>query len=144
MIKRGALVTTSSQEIYQRYVWASAITSNADAVAEMFTADGVIEAPLLAADKLFPQRMQGREEIRGKLAAYYEQSGDPGRTVNAQASRYVLHETTDPDVFIVEIDAAFDGPGPGVISTMSLVQIFRVRDGKIAMLRDYFASDEVQ
>jgi limonene-1,2-epoxide hydrolase len=31
-----------------------------------------------------------------------------------------------------------------VISTMSLVQIFRVRDGKIAMLRDYFASDEVQ
>ena len=87
-------MTTSSQEIYQRYVWASAITSNADAVAEMFTADGVIEAPLLAADKLFPQRVQGREEIRGKLAAYYEQSGDPGRTVNAQASRYVLHETT--------------------------------------------------
>jgi ketosteroid isomerase-like protein len=141
---QGEHVTASSQELYQRYVWASAMTSNADAVAEMFTVDGVIEAPLLAADKLFPQRMQGREEIRSKLAAYYERSGDPGRTVNPQASRYVLHETTDPDVFIVEIDAAFDGPGPGVTTTMSLVQIFRVRDGKIAMLRDYFASHEVE
>jgi limonene-1,2-epoxide hydrolase len=64
--------------------------------------------------------------------------------VNPQASRYVLHDTTDPDVFIVEIDAAFDGPGPGMISTMSLVQIFRLRDGKIAMLRDYFGSHEVK
>jgi ketosteroid isomerase-like protein len=137
-------VAASSQQLYERYVWASAMTSNADAVAELFTADGVIEAPLLAANKLFPQRMQGREEIRSKLAAYYQRSGHPGRTVKPQASRYVLHHTVDPDVFIVEIDAAFDGPGPGVITTMSLVQIFRIRDGKIAMLRDYFASHEVE
>jgi ketosteroid isomerase-like protein len=27
---------------------------------------------------------------------------------------------------------------------MSLVQIFRTRDGKIALMRDYFASDEVE
>jgi len=137
-------VAASSQEIYQRYVWATAMARNADAVAEMFTSDGIIEAPLLAADKIFPQRMQGREEIRRKLAAYYLRSTNPGRTVNPTKSRYVLHQTTDPDVFIVEIDAVFDGPGPDVNTTMSLVQIFRVRDGEIATMRDYFASDEVE
>jgi hypothetical protein len=122
------------------------MTSNADAVADLFTADGVIEAPLLAVDRIFPRRMQGREEIRRELAAYYRRppKPGPGRTVNPQASRYVLHDTGDPDVFIVEIDAAFDGPGSGVTTTMSLVQIFRLRDGQIAMLRDYFASDEVE
>jgi ketosteroid isomerase-like protein len=148
-------VAASSQQIYERYVWATAMTRNADAVAELFTDDGVIEAPLLAADRLFPARMQGREEIRDhpggdarrhgeKLAAYYVRAANPGRTVNPQASRYVLHNTVDPDVFIVEIDAVFDGPEPGTNTTMSLVQIFRTRDGKIALMRDYFASDEVE
>ena len=137
-------MVASSQQIYERYVWATAMTRNAGAVADLFTDDGVIEAPLLAGDKLFPRRLQGRAEIREKLAAYYLRSADPGRTVNPQESRYVLHNTVDPDVFIVEIDAVFDGPEPGTNTTMSLVQIFRIRDGKIAMMRDYFASDEVE
>jgi ketosteroid isomerase-like protein len=144
MITGESPVAARSQEIYQRYVWASAMTSDADAVAELFTPDGVIEAPLLAADRLFPRRMQGREEIRRELAAYYRLPASSSRTVNPQASKYVLHDTTDPEVFIVEIDAVFDGPEPNTNTSMSLVQIFRVRDGKIAMLRDYFASDEVQ
>ena len=42
------------------------MTRNADAGAELFTDDGVIEAPLLTGDKLFPRRMQGRAEIRGE------------------------------------------------------------------------------
>ncbi|WP_420116995.1 hypothetical protein, partial [Micromonospora sp.] len=45
--------------------------------------------------------------------------------------------TRDPDVFIAEIDVAFDGTD-GQRTTMSLVQIFRLRTGQIAMLRDYF------
>jgi ketosteroid isomerase-like protein len=44
-------------------------------------------------------------------------------------------------VFIAEIDTVFDVAGQTV--TMSLVQIFRLRDGKIALLRDYFAPDTV-
>ena len=135
-------MAASHQEIYERYVWATAMTRNADAVAELFTDDGIIEAPLLGADRVFPKRMRGREEIRRELAAYYQRSTNPGRTVNPGASRYVLHVTTDPDVFIVEIDAAFDGAEGS--STMSLAQIFRIHDGKIAMLRDYFASEEVE
>lgn len=130
------------QEIFERYIYAGAMTRNPDALAELFTVDGVIEAPLVPANGIFPRRMEGREEIRRELAAYYERSApDTGRTVNIEKSRYVLHATSDPDVFIAEIDTALDGPTGA--TTMSLVQIFRVRDGKIALLRDYFAPEEV-
>jgi hypothetical protein len=69
----------------------------------------------------------------------------PGSTgvgaADAAKSGYVLYPTADPDVFIAEIDAVLDVAGE--IVTISLVQIFRLRDGKIALLRDYFAPDTV-
>ena len=37
----------TSEELYQRYVWAGAMTRNADALADLFTADGVLESPLV-------------------------------------------------------------------------------------------------
>jgi limonene-1,2-epoxide hydrolase len=40
-------------------------------------------------------------------------------------------------VFIVEIDAVLSGPAGS--TTIPLVQIFRVRDDKITLLRDYFS-----
>jgi limonene-1,2-epoxide hydrolase len=49
----------------------------------------------------------------------------------------VLHDTMDADVFIAELDAVLDHPG-GPCEQVSLVQIFRIRDGRIAVLRDYF------
>ena len=57
-------------------------------------------------------------------------------------SRYVLHTTADPDVFIVELDVALEVDGG--IETTSLVQIFRLQDGKIALLRDYFAPEHIR
>jgi ketosteroid isomerase-like protein len=57
--------------------------------------------------------------------------------VSFERSAYVLHETADPDVFIAEIDTVFD-EADGQRTTMSLVKIFRIRDGQIASLRDYF------
>ncbi len=130
------------QEIFERYVRAGAMTQNATALAELFTVDGVIEAPLVPAGHPHPRRIEGREEIREVMAAYYKRPVRTDRTLNVAGSRYALHTTTDPDVFVAEIDTAFDGSaGP---TTMSLVQIFRLRDGKIALLRDYFAPEEVE
>jgi hypothetical protein len=57
--------------------------------------------------------------------------------INLERSAYLLHDTMDPDIFLAEIDVAFDEAG-GRRATMSLVQLFRLRDGQIAMLRDYF------
>lgn len=81
----------------------------------------------------------GREEIRSAMAAYYEQQVKDDRSPSLEKSGYVLHTTSDPDVFIAEIDTVFDGDGDDV--AVSLVQIFRIRDGKIARLRDYFAPE---
>jgi limonene-1,2-epoxide hydrolase len=134
-------VATTAQEIFERYVRAGAMTRNPQAVADLFTPDGVIEAPFVPAGHLFPRRMAGPEEIRSGLAAFYGQSTDD-RTVDMERSRLVLHETTDPDVFIAEIDTVVRTPG-GADETISLVQIFRIRDGKIVLLRDYFLPDVV-
>ncbi|MBB5120333.1 hypothetical protein AF335_17870 [Streptomyces eurocidicus] len=138
-------MSRTPQEIFESHVRAGAFTRNADALAENFTPDGVFEAPLMPAGAAFPRKLVGREEIRSAMAAYYRGQGKDGRAPNVEKSGYVLHTTADPEVFIAEIDTVFDGDGGGDGDgddvTVSLVQIFRVRDGKIARLRDYFAPE---
>jgi ketosteroid isomerase-like protein len=130
-------VTADPQDIYKRYLWASAMTRDADAVAGLFADDGVLESPLIPPGHAYPRRLEGPEQIRAGMAAFYERSAGAGQDTDTGESRFVLHTTADPGVFIVEIDAAVSSPeGP---ATVSLVQIFRIRDGKIALLRDYFA-----
>ncbi|MFJ5263669.1 nuclear transport factor 2 family protein [Streptomyces sp. NPDC088387] len=129
-------MSRSPQEIFQRYVHAGAFSQDAAAVAEMFTEDGVLEAPLVPAGSVFPKRMRGRDEIREGLAAYYARQVPDTRKPDVEKSRYALHTTGDPDVFIAEIDTVL--LSDGVEETVSLVQIFRIRDGRIALLRDYF------
>jgi ketosteroid isomerase-like protein len=134
-------VAADPQKIYQRYVLASALARDPDALAGLFTDDGVLESPLVPPGHAYPRRLEGRAQIRAGMAAYYERSAAAVPAVDTGKSRFVLHVTADPGVFIVEIDAALAGPADG--TTMSLVQIFRIRDGQIAMLRDYFAPETV-
>jgi hypothetical protein len=135
-------VTADPQEIYRSYLIASAFNRDADAVAGLFTDDGVLEAPLVPAGHEYPRRLEGPAQIREGLAAYYQRpSADTGQKVDTGRSRFALHTTADPGVFIVEIDTVLTGPAG--TTTMSLVQIFRIRDGMIAMLRDYFAPEQV-
>jgi ketosteroid isomerase-like protein len=135
-------LTANPQEIYRQYLMASAFRRDPDAVAGLFTDDGVLEAPLIPLGHQYPRRLEGPAQIREGLAAYYQRSpADTGQKVDTGKSRFVLHATTDPSVFIVEIDTVLTGPAGD--TTMSLVQIFRTRDGKIAMMRDYFAPETV-
>lgn len=131
-------MTGEPRQIFERYIY-SGMTRNAEALADLFAPDGVYEAPLVPPDGGFPYLLNGRDEIRAGMAAYYERSASTVRGVDMDRTGYVLHTTTDPDVFIAEIDTVFDDG-----SVMSLVQIFRVRDGKITRLRDYFPPDTVQ
>jgi len=128
-------VDLTHKEIFERYVYAGAITRNPDAIAALFTEDGVYDAPLVP-DGHPLHRLVGRDAIRTGTSAYHQRPTDQG-TMNLERSAYVLHDTADPDVFIAEIDVAFD-QADGRPTTMSLVQIFRLRDGQIARLRDYF------
>lgn len=125
------------KEIFERYIHAGAITRDPDAIAAMFTEDGVLDAPLVPDGHPLHRPLAGRDAIRAGTRVYHQQPAYPG-TMNLERSAYVLHDTADPDVFIAEVDVAFD-EADGRQTTMSLVQIFRLRDGQIAMLRDYFA-----
>ncbi|GAA2855734.1 hypothetical protein Acy02nite_08790 [Actinoplanes cyaneus] len=122
-------MTDSHADIYGRYLHAGAISRDPDAFAELFTEDGVYEAPLLPEDGPLPRRLTGRAAIRGGIGAF--QQGEPGE-VDPSRSGFVLHGTADPDVFIAETDAVVGG------AAIALVQIFRLREGRIASLRDYF------
>ncbi|OPC77427.1 hypothetical protein B4N89_43770 [Embleya scabrispora] len=137
---KEVVVSATPQEIFGRYIHSGTVTRNADALAECFTEDGVFEAPLVPAGAGFPRRLVGRAQIRSAMAAHYErQAKTDGPTPNFEKSGYVLHITSDPDVFIAEIDSVFDGEDGEADTAVCLVQIFRVRDGRIARLRDYFA-----
>ncbi|GAA3437072.1 nuclear transport factor 2 family protein [Kutzneria kofuensis] len=125
------------REIFGRYVHAGALSRDADALADLFTEDGVFEAPLVPDGHVFPNHLVGRDAIRAGMAEYYRLPAGAQGTVDTTRSSYVLHDTADPDVFIAEIDTVVDGVAK------SLVQIVRLRDGKIARLRDYFAPDSV-
>lgn len=114
---------------------AGAISGDADALAELFTEDGLFEAPLVPDGDVLPNRLAGRAAIRAGIGAYHTDPASAG-TVDTTRSRYTLHETADPDVFITEVDTVLTADGRD--TAMSLVQIFRLRDGKIAHLRDYF------
>jgi ketosteroid isomerase-like protein len=131
-------MSATAQEIFERHVRAN-MTRDTDALADLFATDGVFEAPLIPAGAAFPRRMEGREEIRRELKAYQQRSVGIDRKVNVSESRYVLHTTADPDVFIAEIDTAIDVAGEAM--TMSLVRIYRIHDGQITLLRDYFAPE---
>lgn len=125
------------RDILEQYISAGAIRHDTEAVAELFTEDGVFEAPLVPAGHPLPRRLAGRAAIRDGMGAYHRYATYEG-TVDVARSRYVLHDTADPGVFIAEIDTVLVSP-QGERVTMSLVRIFRVRDGRIALLRDYFA-----
>ncbi len=118
-------------------MYAGAVTRDPDAIAAMFAEDGVFDAPLAPDGHPLHPRLVGRDAIRAGISVYHQQPTYQG-AVNLERSTFVLHDTADPDVFISEIDVAFD-EADGRRTTMSLVQIFRLRDGRIAMLRDYFS-----
>jgi ketosteroid isomerase-like protein len=131
-------VTLTHQEIFQRYLHAGTITRNPEAFADLFTEDGVYECPLVPDGHRLPRRLSGRAAIRDGIGAHHREPG-PAGTLNLPQSRYVLHDTADPETFIVEIDTVFDAPD-GSRTAYSLVQIFRIREDRIALLRDYFAA----
>lgn len=133
-------MAASAQQIFERYIWC-VMTRNADAAAEMFTDDGVVEAPFVADDAIYPGKVQGREAIRQFITDFHRRTAGAEPKVNIEQSRYVIHTTSDADVFIAEVDVVIDTDS-GPVDRPS-VYIFRLRDGQIAVLRDYFAPAEV-
>jgi ketosteroid isomerase-like protein len=78
-----------------------------------------------------PARLQGREAIRGHL------SRATGFIKFDEYRNVVIHQTTDPEVIIVEYDAHGTVVPTGAPFEQTIIAVFRVRDGQILSYRDY-------
>jgi len=102
--------------------------------ARMFAVDGVMELPF--APPGMPGRLEGRDAIHRALAPAGEAAKRAGRRI-IDYSNVVVHETTDPDVIIVEFDLNGISEPTGRTYTFSYIQVMHARNGEITLLRDY-------
>jgi ketosteroid isomerase-like protein len=113
-------------ELRRRHV----VAREMDAFADLFAADGVIEMPF--AVEGLPARLEGREAIREFSA------GASSRPLEITELRTVqLHQTLDPEVVIVELVTVGRVTTTGQPFEIPCIQVFRIRDGKIVLFRDY-------
>lgn len=120
--------TATPREVAERFLRASA--DNAwDALADLYAPDAVIEIPF--APPGIPGRFQGREDHRARFKAVA-----PLRRIDKVGS-VVMHETTDPEVVIVEFDNHATVTSTGRPFVNSYAMVMRVRNGLIVSSRDY-------
>jgi ketosteroid isomerase-like protein len=100
-----------------------------DAFIELMAPDGYLEWPYRPPG--VPARLQGHAEIRRHLtAAVNFVRFDEYRDV-------VVHETTDPEVIIVEYEAYGRIVPTGAAFEQTVIAVFRVQDGLVVSYRDY-------
>lgn len=97
-----------------------------------FAPEGVVEWPFRVQG--VPARAVGRDAIRAALAPVWERARKTNRRITGH-DRVAFHETTDPEVVIVEFDVvgeAANGP-----FRQAMVNILRIRGGQVVLLRDF-------
>ena len=107
------------------------LKQDVDGFVELFAPDGVIELPF--AGPGMPSRLAGQQAIRDyshRIAA------SPLRIDDLEAT--AVYQTDDPEVLIVELATRGTVTGTDRTFTGPSIQVFRIRDGKIVLFRDYF------
>jgi uncharacterized protein len=137
---QARLVAASPREVFER-VRRSVIAYDANGFADLFASDGVMEFPFGWAAAGLPPCLEGREQIRRHMEAALSRSWESGRRFLGYDD-LVVHETGDPEVIIVEFDLHGHTPA-GKPYQVPYVQVFRVRDGQIVSMRDYFSSERL-
>lgn len=102
-----------------------------DEVADLLAEDVVVEWPFAPSpagrvvhgrEAFLALARAGREALPVRFEAYHD---------------VVLHETTDPEVAVVEYGMAGVHLVTGQRAAARFAQVFRVRDGRVALLREY-------
>ncbi|GIH15665.1 nuclear transport factor 2 family protein [Rugosimonospora africana] len=122
-------MTATSREVVEQVLRAS-LDQDLETIVGLMAPEGYIEWPYRPAG--VPARLQGRTAIREHLtkAAKAFITFDEYRNV-------VMHETTDPEVVIVEYDADGTVVATGAPFRQTVIAVFRVHDGQIQSYRDY-------
>jgi ketosteroid isomerase-like protein len=103
------------------------------AFADLFAPDAVIEMPFGAGG--MPTRLTGQDEIR----AFSTRSGG-ARVELTDLRTSAVHRTLDPEVVIVELRSIGRVVGTGEEFDVPCIQVFRIRDGRILLFRDYVST----
>ena len=98
-------------------------------LAELYAEDAIVEYPFALPSG--PARLAGRPKISRYFAAVARQP------LALKAHHIVVHETTDPEVVVVEYDYDMLVTGKTDAVQVSNIQVTRVRDGQIVASRDY-------
>jgi hypothetical protein len=105
------------------------IKPGAETFVEMVAENGVIEFPFALPT---PRRIDGREALAAHIAFL------AGRIEFLAVSDVVKHETSDPEVFIVEFAGSGRAVATGEPFEQRYISVIRLRDGHIVHYRDYW------
>jgi uncharacterized protein len=106
------------------------LSGDADGLADLYALDAVIESPF--APPGAPSRLEGRETIREYTRRVV---ASPLQVEEYEVTE--LYQTQDPEVVIVEMSAKGALTTTGRSFAATSIQILRIRDGKIALFRDF-------
>jgi len=107
------------------------LNQDTEGFVDLFAPDGAIELPFAGPD--LPSRLDGRQAIRDFAS---RAAASPLRIEDLET--VALHHTSDPEVVIVELLSRVTlAPTDRRLAVRS-IQVFRIRDGKIVLFRDYF------
>jgi uncharacterized protein (TIGR02246 family) len=107
-----------------------------EAFADLFAPDAVIEMPFGAAG--LPTRLSGQEEIRAFSTARARALVE---MIDLRTT--AVHQTLDPEVVIMELRSVVRVVATGETFEAPCIQVFRIRDGRILLFRDYVATAEL-
>jgi ketosteroid isomerase-like protein len=102
---------------------------------ELFALNGTVEFPF--APPGVPARMKGRDQIRSALLPLWQRAWEAGwRSIGY--GPIVVHESLNPEVVVAEFDLYGEVASTGETFQLAYVHIYRIRNGQIVSLRDYW------
>ena len=82
-----------------------------------------------------PRRIEGRDAFLAVMQPLWQQARQ--LHIKVVGCREQIHETVDPDFIVAEF--VFDVETAGGTVEVPFVQFFKVRDGRIAAVQEYFS-----
>jgi uncharacterized protein len=122
-------MTATSREVVEQVLRAGR-EMDTETFVGLFAPDGYVEWPYRPAG--IPGRVEGREQIREFLTAQAS-----GFVRFDEYRNTVIHETTDPEVVIVEYDVHGIVIPTGAPLHQTIIAVLRIRDGLVVSYRDY-------
>jgi len=124
-------MTESLRDVWEHLV-SHQVTRDIDRWLACFSDDAVMEWPFRM--KGIPERLEGRDAIRAAVAPVWERAKNGTRQIIGH-DRVAFHQTSDPEVAIVEFDIV--GASPRGPFRQTVVYQLRIRDGRVLLLREF-------